>query len=130
MSCCATEVLDSGYSSKGEFGINFGIGEALKRTLLIISIAGNPQLTPQTPYAQWFTDSIYLLTFVLVIYAGLAFFKPIIYRLRTLPRERLHAAAILRQYGQSALDFFKLWPDKSYYFNGLGELFHRLPGGK
>ena len=102
---------------QSEFGINFGAGEALKRTLLIVSIAGNPQLTPQTPYAQWFTDSIYLLTFVFVIYAGLAFFKPIIYRLRTLPRERLQAAGILRHYGQSALDFFKLWSDKSYYFN-------------
>ena len=102
---------------QGEFGVNFGIGEAVKRTLLIISIAGNPQLTPQTPYARRFTDSIYLLTFAFVVYAGLAFFKPIIYRLRTLPRARLRAAEILRQYGQSALDFFKLWQDKSYYFN-------------
>ena len=108
---------------QGEFGINFGMSKALKRTLLIISIVGNPQLTPHTPYAQWFTDSIYLLTFVFVIYAGLAFFKPFIYRLRTLPRERLQAAAILRQYGQSALDFFKLWSDKSYYFNGPANCF-------
>jgi phosphatidylglycerol lysyltransferase len=100
-----------------EFGIKFGIGEAVKRTLLIISIAGNPQLTPLTPHARWFTDSIYLLTFAFVIYGGLAFFKPIIYRFSTLPRERLHATEIARQYGQSALDVFKLWPDKSYYFN-------------
>lgn len=108
---------------EGEFGINFGAGEALKRTLLIISIAGNPQLTPQTPYAQWFTDSIYVLTFVLIIYAGLAFFRPIIYRLRTLPRERLQVQKILRQYGESALDVFKLWRDKSYYFNKTGDCF-------
>lgn len=100
-----------------DFGINFGIGEAIKHTLLIISIAGNPQLTPLTPYARWFTGSIYLLTVAFVVYAGLAFFKPIIYRWRTLPRERLRAGEVLRQYGQSALDAFKLWPDKSYYFN-------------
>ena len=68
-------------------------------------------------YARWFTDSIYLLTFAFVIYVGLAFFNPIIYRLRTLPRERVRAEEILRQYGQSALDFFKLGADKSYYFN-------------
>jgi phosphatidylglycerol lysyltransferase len=108
---------------QGEFGVNFGVGEALKRTLLIISIAGNPQLTPQTLYARWFTDSIYLLTFAFIIYAGLAFFSPIIYRLRTLPRERLQAAGILRQYGQSGLDVFKLWPDKSYYFNDPANCF-------
>jgi phosphatidylglycerol lysyltransferase len=115
---------------QGEFGINFGVREALKRTLLIISIAGNPQLTPQTPYAGWFTDSIYLLTFVFVIYAGLAFFKPFIYRLRTLPRERLHAAGIMRQYGRSALDFFKLWSDKSYYFNEPADCFVAYRVGK
>ena len=105
------------------FGINFGAGESLKRTLLIVSIAGNPQLTPQTAYAQWFTDSIYLLTFTVIVYAGLAFFRPIIYRLRTVPRERLQAAQILRQYGHTALDYFKLWRDKSYYFNDRGDSF-------
>ncbi|HKR12355.1 MAG TPA: phosphatidylglycerol lysyltransferase domain-containing protein [Pyrinomonadaceae bacterium] len=81
------------------------------------------ELTPQTPYTRWFTDSIYVLTFTVIIYAGLAFFRPIIYRLRTLPRERLQAAKILRQYGHTALDFFKLWRDKSYYFNDIGDSF-------
>jgi phosphatidylglycerol lysyltransferase len=102
---------------KREFGIDFSVAEAVKDTLLIISLAGNSQLTPQTPYAYWFTDSIYLLTFTFIVYLGLAFFKPIIYRLHTLPRERLRATEIARQYGQSALDVFKLWPDKSFYFN-------------
>ena len=108
---------------EGEFGINFHVADALKHTFLIISLAGDPQLTPQTPYARWFADSVYLLTFAAIIYAGLAFFRPIIYRLRTLPQERLHAAGILREYGRSSLDFFKLWPDKSYYFNGPGNCF-------
>ena len=108
---------------EGEFGVNFHVADALKHTLLIISLAGDPQLTPQTSYARWFTDSAYLLTFVAITYAGLAFFRPIVYRLRALPQERLHAAGILREYGRSSLDFFKLWPDKSYYFNEPGNCF-------
>lgn len=113
-----------------EFGSNFGVGGALKRTLLIISIAGNPQLTPLTPYARSFTDSVYLLTFAFMIYAGLACFKPIIYRLLTLPKERSQAEEILRQYGRSALDVFKLWPDKSYYFNEPANCFIAYRVGK
>jgi phosphatidylglycerol lysyltransferase len=106
-----------------EFGVNFTLANAVKHTLLIISLAGDPQLNPQTPYARWFADSVYLLTFAAIIYPGLAFFRPIIYRLRTLPQERLHAAGILRIHGRSSLDFFKLWPDKSYYFNDTGDCF-------
>ena len=100
-----------------EFGFNFHLGDALKHTCLIISLIGDPKLAPQTIYAHWFANSVYLMTFIAIIYAGFAFFRPIIYRYRTLPLERLRAADILGEHGHSALDFFKLWPDKSYYFN-------------
>jgi len=106
-----------------EFGLNFHLADALKRTVLIISLVGDTKLTPQTVYAHWFENSIYLMTFMAITYAGLAFFRPIIYRYRTLPLERFRASGILSQYGRSALDFFKLWPDKSYYFNDEGNCF-------
>jgi phosphatidylglycerol lysyltransferase len=106
-----------------EFGINFHVGDAIKRTVVIVSLIGNSDLVPQTSYAHWFADSVYLMTFMAIIYAGLAFFRPIIYHYHTLPLERRRAAAILRQHGRSALDFFKLWNDKSYYFNEGGSVF-------
>ena len=106
-----------------EFGFNFHLGDALKRTVLIISFIGDPKLTPQTVYAQWFINSIYLMTFMSITYAGFAFFRPILYYYRTLPLERRRASGILRKYGRSSLDFFKLWSDKSYYFNDEGNCF-------
>jgi phosphatidylglycerol lysyltransferase len=101
-----------------EFGTGFHFAEALKHTLLLMSLAADSRLTPLTAYARWFIDSVYLLTFASIIYGGLALFNPILYRLHTLPRERLQAMRIVHQHGRSALDFFKLWRDKSYYFNG------------
>lgn len=106
-----------------EFGFNFHLADAFKRTLLIISLIGDSKLTPQTSYARWFANSVYLMTFMAITYAGFALFRPILYRYRTLPLERLRASRILSQYGRSALDFFKLWPDKSYYFNDEGNCF-------
>ncbi len=113
-----------------EFGFNFHLADAIKRTVLIISFIGDTKLTPQTVYAHWFATSVYLLTFMAITYAGLAFFRPILYRYRTLPLERLQAAGILSQYGRSALDFFKLWRDKSYYFNDEGNCFIAYRVGK
>jgi phosphatidylglycerol lysyltransferase len=100
-----------------EFGFNFHLADAVRRTFLVVSLFGDPRLTPQTPYAFWFARSVYLLTFTSVVYAGLAFFRPVVYHLRRLPQERTHAAHILEEHGRSSLDFFKLWPDKSYYFD-------------
>ncbi len=38
-------------------------------------------------------------------------------------QERAAAAGIVLQHGHSSLDYFKLWPDKSYYFSASGKCF-------
>lgn len=113
-----------------EFGLNFTLGDSLYRTLRFILLAGDPQIVPHTRYARWFLDSLSLMTITAVGYAGFGLFRPVIYQLRTLPRERAQAAGIVRRHGRSALDYFKLWPDKSYSFSpsGNGFLAYRVGG--
>jgi phosphatidylglycerol lysyltransferase len=108
---------------EADFGFNFHLVDAFKHTLLIVSLVGASQIVPHTSHARWFANSVYLMTFMAIAYAGFAFFRPIIYHYRTLPQERLRATELLGKYGHSALDFFKLWPDKSYYFNDEGNCF-------
>jgi phosphatidylglycerol lysyltransferase len=52
-----------------------------------------------------------------LIYSGIALFRPVVYRFRTLPQERSLATRLVERYGRSQLDFFKCWPDKSYFFS-------------
>ena len=99
-----------------EFGRNFHLGEAIRQTFLFLSFAGSADMTPHTRYARWFIDSLYLIGFVDVGYAMYALFRPVRYRLVTLPREGEAARNLLEKYGRHAMDYFKLWPDKSLFF--------------
>lgn len=106
-----------------EFGINFNWFDSVHRTLLFLTLLGDPALKPQTRYAVWFLDSLNVLTIALIAYGLFALFRPILYRFRTLPQERERAKELLAQYGRTSLDYFKLWPDKSYFFNAANDCF-------
>lgn len=100
-----------------DFGINFRLPDAIRSTLLFISFMGDSRIVPHTAYAQWFIDSLYLITFAALGYASLALFRPVICHFGNLPQEREMASEIVARSGSSAIDYFKLWSDKSYFFS-------------
>ena len=105
------------------FGINFHIGDSIRTTLRLLSLSGDSRLVPHTEYAKWFLDSLYLTTVTAVLYSGFALFRPVIHRFREVPRERALARDIVLRYGRTSLDFFKVWPDKSYFFSSSHRCF-------
>lgn len=106
-----------------DFRIDFTIGDAVHRTLLVLSVLGDPDVEPHTRYARWFLRSLRLMTFTAFGYSALAFFRPVAYRLRVVPRRRDRARAIVERHGRSSLDYFKLWPDKTIEFFADGTAF-------
>ena len=110
-------VLGFWFLEPHQFGKNFHIGEAIRQTFLSLTFANGADLTPQTRYAWWFLDSLHLIGVVGVGYALYAVFRPVRYRFLTLPRERELARKILEKHGRHAMDFFKIWPDKSLFFS-------------
>jgi len=99
------------------FGINFHVGDSVRSTLRFLSFAQNPELEPRTHYGRWFLDSLYVTAGAAIVYAGFAAFRPVIYRFSTLPRERALARAVAERYARTTMDYFKVWPDKSYFFS-------------
>lgn len=100
-----------------EFGINFEWLAALRQTFRYLILTGDPALVPHTHYAQWFLDSLFALSVLMLGYVLVSLFRPILWRYRTLPQERALAGEIIKRHGRSSLDYFKLWPDKTYFFN-------------
>ncbi len=106
-----------------EFGINFTVGDAVHRTLLFLSLVGDPRVVPHTRYATWFVDSLYVITVTAFAYSGFALFRPAVYRFRIHPRETALAKRLAEEFGRDSQDFFKIWPDKSYFFSPRQDCF-------
>jgi phosphatidylglycerol lysyltransferase len=100
-----------------QFGINFVIGDSVRKAILFLTMVGDASLVPHTRYAAWFLDSLYMTGFTVAAYSAFALFRPAFYTLSIHPHEIQAATEITRLHGRSALDFFKLWPDKSYLFS-------------
>ena len=111
------------FLDRRDFGVEFHYADAIHRTLLYLTLAGDPTLVPHTHYARWFLDSLYIITAAAMAYSLYAVFRPAIYRFRIYPREMAHARQILEKHGCSSMDFFKVWPDKSLYFSPSRESF-------
>ena len=102
---------------KKDFALEFNLVDALVRTVREVSLVGNSDLVAYTRHARWFLDSLDLLGLVAGVFALYSLFRPVAYRQRTLPQQRAQMKNILEQYGGTSDDYFKLWPDKSYYFS-------------
>jgi phosphatidylglycerol lysyltransferase len=113
-----------------DFGQNFHWWEAALRTLRVMLTMRDSGLLPRTPQAQWFLDSLYLMSAATFLYAGLTLFRPVAYCLHSDSAERDLAARIAAAHGRSGQDYFKIWPDKSLFFSPGGHSFlaYRVAG--
>ena len=117
-------LLAGGYGAAGfwllepkEFHYNFRWWDAAIQTIRIMLFWGDPTLSPHTPYAAWFLDSLYWMSAAAFFYGGLVLFRPVAYQFSENWQESILAGRIASRYGRSAQDFFKHWPDKSYFFS-------------
>lgn len=113
-----------------DFGVNFRLQEAALRTAREFLQVGNADLVPRTYFADQFLDMIRLLGLTSFAFAAYSVFRPL-YRIRTVGEERERAARLLERYGNSSLDYFKLWNDKHFFFaaDGSGFVAYRLSRG-
>ncbi len=105
------------FLDRREFGINFHLLDSFRHTLELMTLRWDTGLVPHSQYARWFLDSLSLMTAVAVGYAVVVLFRPVLYRYKTQSREREQAKSLTASHGHSSLDFYKTWPDKSFFFS-------------
>jgi len=113
-----------------EFHHNFHWWDAAIRTVRLMLFLGDRTLVPHTPYAVWFLDSLFWMSAAAFLYSGFVLFRPVAYRFSVNWNESARAQLIATEHGRSAQDYFKHWPDKSYFFSSTRQSFlgYRVAG--
>ncbi|MBX7111687.1 MAG: phosphatidylglycerol lysyltransferase domain-containing protein [Dehalococcoidia bacterium] len=104
------------YLDRRDFGITFSTGDAVRRSVRQFALLGNTDLHPRTRHARWFLDSLDVVTLASGALVALSIGLPLRNRYRVRPRDREDVRALLERHGGTSLDYFKLWPGKTYFF--------------
>jgi phosphatidylglycerol lysyltransferase len=104
------------FIDKRHFGTEFDLWTSTKIIFKMFFLFDESGLSPRTVFAQNFLYSIYasgglVLSFVLFSLVTPYFSKPY-----NSEQDRALAEDIVKRYGRSALDYFKTYPDKFFFF--------------
>ena len=106
---------------KTHFGKNFSLSEAL--TSFFNSLTGHEPYLPKTRFAHEFLFTIRFLFAAVLIYFLWLIIVPAKRRKLMEQAERIKATEIVEKYGDSRFDYFKVYSDKSFFFNEAGNGF-------
>ncbi len=104
------------------FSVNFDLRAALTQTVVMFTQFFDPGLEPLTRFGKFFSNSIYIIAGLSLLYALLMLIRPVLVRKPASEVEREQAAEIVKAFGRSSLARVVLFPDKSYFFTPGGSV--------
>jgi len=105
------------YMLDRHFRVKFGLGAAIRQTVVMFTEYYNPGLEPITGFGRYFADSIYIVAALTTGYALFMLIRPVLVRHRADQQDRARAAELVRRYGHTGLARFALFDDKQYFFS-------------
>ncbi|SFV27350.1 phosphatidylglycerol lysyltransferase domain-containing protein [Thermoflavifilum thermophilum] len=107
------------FLNEKQFGINLNLWQSIRYTLQYFFLM-NGDLQPHTRFASGFLRVINALgvgSIGLLLYGLL---RPFVFQREEVESDLQRAHALVQQYGRSAIDYFKTYPDKLFYFASDG----------
>ena len=105
------------FLDKKHFQIDFSLFQSLKYTLLNFFLISSSDLVPGDSFALDFLYTIKISGFAALAFLLYSLIRPYFFNNSFTPEERLKAENLINSYGKSALDFFKLYYDKQFFFS-------------
>ncbi len=104
------------FLNKRHFNIDFSLWQSVKYTIANYFLIGSDKLHPAGPFARDFLLSINVCGFLTLAFLIYTLIRPYVFRNIPSTGETEEAKELLERYGHSALDFFKIYPDKVFFF--------------
>lgn len=104
------------FISTSHFGIDFTKKEALYYTLHTFLLFKDPGLIPRTGFARDFQNLNYILGTVSWLILIFSFYRTNVHKDQNEKEDHLLAENLVKEYGTSSLDYFKLTWDKHLFF--------------
>jgi phosphatidylglycerol lysyltransferase len=119
------------FIDKKHFGIDFTWQQSLLHTFKSFLLVEDATLNPVTRFGHEFVWLIRCLGFITWGYLFFTLIKPYFTRTAVDENFREKAKFLLQQFGNSSVDYFKLYKDKLYFFSDIHDAFvaYRISGG-
>jgi len=119
------------YIDVKHFGIDFTGRQALLNTVQIFLLGGDNNLHPRTLFGHEFIWVIHILGFLSWGFLLFTLIKPFLKIEISNESSRERAKFLLAQYGNSSVDYFKIYRDKLFFFSEFHDAFvsYRIANG-
>ncbi len=104
------------FLNKRHFNMEFNFLQSVKYTIANYFLVGSSDLHPVGHFARDFLFSINICGFLTLSFLVYTLIRPYVFRNTPSLEETERARILLEKYGRSALDFFKIYPDKLFFF--------------
>lgn len=103
------------FLDKKYFNIDFSFLQSLRYTIENYFLIGSSDLVTTHPFAENFILSIKICGFLSILFLVVTLIKPFYMKQENLEEIEHHSRQLIKNYGTSALDYFKLYSDKQIY---------------
>ncbi|MBX2940857.1 MAG: lysylphosphatidylglycerol synthetase family protein [Cyclobacteriaceae bacterium] len=111
------------FIDKKHFGIDFHFWNACELAFKLFFLFDDSGLNPTTSFGRYFLYSMYFSGGAVLSFIFFSVLKPYFAKPYNTEKDRMDAINLVKLYGNSALDYFKTYPDKFYYFTNDRQAF-------
>jgi phosphatidylglycerol lysyltransferase len=118
------------FLDKEHFHIDFNLNEAVLYSFQNFILLGSDKLIPASTFAHDFLLSIQICGMLTILFLFYSIIRPFLIKIQPTPNEIELAQTIVKEYGNSSLDYFKTYWDKSLYLyeNARAFIAYRISG--
>ena len=119
------------FLDKKQFNIDFSLMQSIRFTFQNFFLLNSSALTPSTLFGKYFLYSINFSGFAAIAFLVYTLIRSHTPKTKTDENEISLATELLNSFGRSALDYFKLYQDKLFFFSESKKAFlaYRIAGG-